>query len=183
MNKQDSILLLNSIYPNFFERDIVRGLPEELIFEEMILPLNEFDINKYNKKLDDNISFGFYNGDLDELKKKVENVVQYWSQSFNGKHRIYCGYIDGEVASFCLVENKGTYNINGCEIKVGGPGCVGTLPEYRHKGIGLTMVKNVTQILKEEGYDYSYIHFTGVAQWYEKLGYKTSIKWSKNGVK
>lgn len=182
MNRQDCILLLNSIYPNFFEREIVRNLPEELVFEEMILPLDRFDINKYQKKLDNNISFGFYNGDLDELKKKVEKVVQYWVQSFNGKHRIYCGYIDGEAASFCLVEDKGTYNINGCEIKVGGPGCVGTLPEYRHKGIGLTMIKNVTQILKEEGYDYSYIHFTGVAQWYEKLGYKTSIKWSKNGI-
>ncbi len=67
-------------------------------------------------------------------------------------------------------------------MKVGGPGCVGTLPEYRNKGIGLIMVKHVTQILKEEGYDYSYIHFTGVAPWYEKLGYKTTIRWTKNGV-
>ena len=45
------------------------------------------------------------------------------------------------------------------------------------------MIKHVTQILKDEGYDYSYIHYTGVASWYEKLGYKTSIKWNKNGVK
>ena len=80
MNRQDCILLLNSIYPNFFEREIVRNLPEELVFEEMILPLDRFDINKYQKKLDNNISFGFYNGDLDELKKKVEKVVHYWVQ-------------------------------------------------------------------------------------------------------
>lgn len=64
MNRQDCILLLNSIYPNFFEREIVRNLPEELVFEEMILPLDRFDINKYQKKLDNNISFGFYNGDV-----------------------------------------------------------------------------------------------------------------------
>ena len=38
------------------------------------------------------------------------------------------------------------------------------------------------QILKEEGYDYSYIHYTGVAPWYEKLGYQTFAKWNKNGV-
>lgn len=113
----------------------------------------------------------------------MTTVVQYWVQYFNGKHRIYCGYIDGKVASFCLVEDMGIHNINGCKIKIGGPGCVGTLLEYRHRGIGLTMVKHVTQILKEEGYDYSYIHFTSVASWYEKLGYETSIKWSKNGVK
>ena len=183
MNKQDYILLLNCIYPNFFEREIVRGLPDELVFDEMILPLSEFDMHTYDKNLEDNITFGFYDGDLDELKKEVEKVVQYWGQSFNGKCRIYCGYIDGKVASFCLIEDMGTHNISGCEIKVGGPGCVGTLLEYRHKGIGLTMVKHVTQILKEEGYDYSYIHFTGVAPWYEKLGYKTVITWNKNGVK
>lgn len=182
MNKQEYISLLDRIYPDFFERDIVRGLPDELVFDEMILPLDEFDTHKYDKKLDDNVTFGFYEGDLDELKKEVERVVEYWVNSFGGKHRIYCGYIDGKVASFCLVENKGTYNIGGREFKIGGPGCVGTLPEYRNKGIGLTMVKNVTQILKDEGYNYSYIHFTGVAPWYEKLGYKTSVRWTKNGV-
>ena len=183
MNKQDYILLLDCIHPNFFEGEIIRGLSEELVFDEMILPLNEFDIHKYDKNPGDNISFGFYDGDLDELKKEVEKVVWHWGQFFNGKHRIYCGYIDGKVASFCLVEDMGIHNINGCEIKIGGPGCVGTLLEYRNKGIGLTMVKHVTQILKEEGYDYSYIHYTGVASWYEKVGYKTSIRWSKNGVK
>ena len=183
MNKQDCVLLFNLIYPDFFEREGIRDLPEEFVFDEMILPLNEFDIHKYGKNLDNSISFGFYNGDLDELKKEIEKVDRNWVQFFDGKHRIYCGYIDRKVASFCLVEDMGTHNINGCEIKIGGPGCVGTLSEYRDKGIGLTMVKHVTQILKEEGYDYSYIHFTGVASWYEKLGYKTSIKWSKNGIK
>lgn len=62
-------------------------------------------------------------------------------------------------------------------------GCVGTLPEYRDRGIGLTMVKHVTGILREEGYDYSYIHYTYLAPWYEKLGYKTVIKWGRNGIK
>lgn len=182
MNKQDYIFLLNCIHPNFFDGEVVRGLPEESVFDELILPLNEFDIHKYDKTLDDSISFGFYGGDLDALKKEVEKVVQDWPQYFNQKDRIYCGYVDGKIASFCLVEDMGIHNIDGCEMKIGGPGCVGTLLEYRHKGIGLTMVKHVTQILKEEGYDYSYIHFTGVASWYQKLGYKTSIKWSKNGV-
>ena len=119
MDKRDYILLLNCIYPDFFEREIVRGLPEELVFNEMLLSLNDFDIHKYDKNLADNISFGFYDGDLDELKKEVE-----------------------KVASFCLVEDMGIHNINRCELKIGGPGCVGTLPEYRHKGIGLTMLLN-----------------------------------------
>ncbi len=183
MNKQDYISLLNGIHPGFFESEAVRSQPEEQIYDEMILSLDEFDIYKYDKDLDDNITFGFYDGNLDELKKEIEKVDRQWTQYYNEKDKIYCGYIDGKVASFCIVEDMGIHNINGRKIKIGGPGCVGSLPEYRHKGIGLTMVKHVTQILKEANYDYSYIHFTGVAPWYEKLGYQTTIKWGKNGVK
>ena len=182
MDKNEALLLLDCLYPDFFEREMIKNLPSEWICDEMILDLNEFDENLYSKNFDDNISFGIYEGNLEKLKESVGKVVEYWTQLYNGKHRAYCGYVDGKVASFCLIEDMGIHNINGRTIKVGGPGCVGTLPEYREKGIGLTMVKNVTRILKEEGYDYSYIHFTGVHSWYSKLGYKSSVKWNKNGV-
>ena len=129
MNKQDCLLLLDRMYPNFFQRDNIRNLPDEWICDEMILSLDEFEPNKYNKKLDDSISFGYYDGDLDKLKEEVGKVVQYWTKSYNGTHRAYCGYIDGKIASFCLIENKGVHNINGHEFKIGGPGCVGTLHE------------------------------------------------------
>ncbi len=183
MNKQECILLFNYLYPDFFESESVRALPEEYVFDEMILSLNEFDSSKYNKQFDNSVSFGFYNGGMDELRKKVEKVEQHWTPFFNENDRIFCGYVNGKVASFCLVDNMGIYEINGHKLKIGGAGCVGTLPEYRDKGIGLTMVKYVTQILKEEGYDYSYIHYTYLAPWYEKLGYKTVIQWNRNGIK
>lgn len=182
LNKHDYISLFNSIHPNFFESENIRNLPDDEVYEEMFLPLNEFDINIYDKDLDDSITFGFYDGNIEELKKEIAKVDRSWVQFYNENLRIYCGYIDGKVASFCIVGDDGLHNVYGCELKIGGPGCVGTLPEYRHNGVGLTMIKQVTQILKEEGYDYSYIHYTGVAPWYEKLGYKTSIKWNKNGV-
>ena len=76
----------------------------------------------------------------------------------------------------------GEYEIDGKRIKIGGPGCVGTLPEYRNKGVGLSMVKYATQILKNEGFDYSYIHYTHISEWYSKLGYKTVLQWTKNGI-
>lgn len=182
MDKQGNILLFERIYPNFFESDTIRSLPEGLFFDEMLLPLSEFDIRKYDKYPEGNISFGFYEGCLDEIKKAAGKVDRDWAQLFDGINRIYCGFKDGNITSFCLVDDMGTHDINGQRLKIGGPGCVGTLPEYRCKGIGLTMVRNVTQILKEEGYDYSYIHFTGVAPWYAKLGYKTAVTWSRNGV-
>ena len=182
MDKQDYILLFNCLYPDFFENEDVCNMPEEYVFDEMILPLAEFDLHKYEKNLEDNISFGFFHGDVNELKKEVEKVDRQWGRFYNEKSRIYCGYIDGKVASFCMIEDMGVHNIDGCAVKIGGPGCVGTLPEYRDRGIGLTMIKHVTQILKEEGYDYSYIHYTYVASWYEKLGYRTSVKWNKYGI-
>lgn len=182
MNKQDYFLLLNRIHPNFFKREDILNLPDEGIYEEMILALEEFEPGKYDKKLCDNISFGYYHGDVEKLKEKVERIDQNWSKFFQGKYRVYCGYIDGEVVSFCVIEDMGTHDISGHPYKIGGPGCVGTLPECRNKGIGLTMIKNVTQILKDEGYDYSYIHFTAVPSWYERLGYKSVLQWNNKGV-
>jgi len=182
MNQNDYIALLDSMYLGFFDRENIRNLPDEWICDEMLLALEEFDPNIYDKELDDTVSFGVYDGNLEELREKVGKVVQNWTQSYNGTYRAYCGYVKGRVVSFCLIEDKGVHNINGKTLKIGGPGCVGTLPEYRNRGIGLTMIRNVTQILKEEGFDYSYIHFTGVADWYAKLGYKSTVRWNKNGI-
>lgn len=182
MNKQECILLFNCLHPGFFENESVRALPEEYVFDEMILSLNNFNVNMYNKKLDNAVSFGYYDGNLDELKKAVEKVEKHWAPFFTGTDRIFCGYVNGKVASFCLVSDMGIHSIQGRALKIGGPGCVGTLPEYRDNGIGLTMVRHATQILKEDGYDYSYIHYTYLAPWYEKLGYKTAIKWNRNGI-
>lgn len=131
MNKQDSISLFNSIYPDFFEREGICNLAEELIFEEMILPLSRFDANRYEKRLKSGVSFGFYEGDPENIEKAVEKVDPAWVPYFNGKNRIYCGYADGKIASFCLVEHLGTYCVGGVQAKIGAPGCVGTVPEYR----------------------------------------------------
>lgn len=182
MTKQEGKLLFHSMHPDFFERKDIQKISNEFIYEEMVLSLDEFEPCIYDRKLDENISFGYFQGDISEIKEAVEKVHQDWPQYYTAAKRIYCGYIDDKIASFCMIENMGEHNMSGKCVKVGGPGCVGTLPEYRHMGIALTMVKHVTQILKEEGYDYSYIHYTGVAPWYGKLGYKTSIRWTAKGI-
>ena len=76
----------------------------------------------------------------------------------------------------------GEHELDGKLIKIGGPGCVGTVFGYRRQGIGLKMVQDVTRILKDEGYDISYIHYTGVAHWYAKLGYQSILKWDRHGI-
>ena len=182
MKKQEAIILFHSMHPNFFEQEYIQSLSEEWTFDEMFLRLDEFDMSKYEKSLDASITFGFFEGNREELLEVVEQVDSDWIKFFIGEDRAFCAYLDGKVVSFCHIQNMGTYSINGQTLKIGGPGCVGTLPKYRDKGIGLMMVKKATQILKEEGYDYSYIHFTYVAQWYAKLGYETVLKWTKNGI-
>lgn len=183
MSEQKYIELFNSMHPDFFQRASISCLGDDMIFDEMLLALHDFDKISYERRFEDNITFGYFDGDFNEFLKKVEEVEKYWVEIFSEEQRIYCGYIDGNVASFCIVEDMGTHKFEGRICRIGGPGCVGTLPQYRDRGIGLTMVKNVTQILKEEGYDYSYIHYTGVAAWYQKLGYKTILQWSGSGIK
>lgn len=151
MKKQDAITLFHSMHPDFFAQECIQSLSEEWVYAEMLLRLEEFDANMYNKELDAGVTFGIYEGE------------------------------HAKLASFCIIAPMGTHMINGQAVKIGGPGCVGTLPEYRNLGIGLTMVKKATRILKEEGYDYSYIHYTAVESWYAKLGYERILKWTKNG--
>lgn len=182
MEKQEAIALFHSMHPDFFEKESIQNLSEAWTFEEMLLRLEEFDAKKYEKSLDASITFGFFEGNRVALLKAVEQVNSGWQEFFGEEDRVFCGYLDGKVVSFCILENMGTYKVNGQMLKIGGPGCVGTLPEYRDRGIGLMMVKKATQILKEEGYDYSYIHYTYVSQWYAKLGYETVLKWTKNGI-
>jgi len=182
MNAQYGAKLLDCVHANFFEQENIRNLPEHEIYEEMVLLLNEFNPDSYNKKMDDSITFGYFDGDEEELLEAVRKVIPEWIDYYKDDDRVYCGYINGKIASFCLEEDMGVHTIDGKTLKIGGPGCVGTIPEYRHSGIGLTMVKNMTQILKDKGYDYGYIHYTGVAPWYAKLGYKTLLRWNRNGV-
>ena len=181
MTKRDYENLFDKIKPDFFNRDYIRNRSDDSVFEEMILSLKDFDITKYSKSFGPEISFGYFDGDLADLKNQVKKVDESWTEFFDGSQKIFCGYIDGKVASFCLIEDFGTFEFDGKMAKFGGPGCVGTVPEFRSNGIGLTMVNRATQILKELGYDYSYIHYTGVVGWYAKLGYQTILKWNRNG--
>lgn len=73
---------------------------------------------------------------------------------------------------------KGAYDDG---IHIGGPGCVGTIPEYRRRGIGLEMIRRATEILRKDGYDLSWIHYTPLERWYSKLGYRAILRWNCRG--
>ena len=174
--------LFDEMHPGFFERDYICSMAEEEVPSEMLLRLQSFDEGIYEKKLPDNIRFGYYDGDLKPLQEAVHAVIPHWVPFFSEKSRVYCGFEDEKIVSFCMIEDFGEHIVNDTAWKIGGPGCVGTLPEYRGRGIGLTMVRNVTKILQDEFYDYSYIHYTYETDWYSKLGYKTFLRWNCKGI-
>jgi len=174
----DGAALLEAVHPGFFEQASIRALPEDSLWEEMALDLRNFDPEVLTIPVPEGVRFGFYEGDMDALRVLVGRVSEDWPQFFADDSRVYCGFDGDEVASFCLLDDMGRFG----KLTVAGPGCVGTLPEYRRRGIGLKMVQNATAILKDEGYDLSYIHYTGVGRWYEKLGYRTTLRWSRDGV-
>lgn len=182
MEQEQYRALFNSMHPGFFERDYIRPIPPQNVYEEMILPLESFDAAAFHLPVPEGTSFGFYNGELEPLLAEIGRVSANWPQYFNAERRIYCGYFQGKIASFCLMEDMGVHRLGDRQVKVGGPGCVGTLPEFRRRGIGLKMVCDVTELLQKEGYDLSYIHYTGVAPWYAKLGYRTVLRWNSRGL-
>lgn len=172
----DTIALFNDMHPGFFEKEHIRNIPGDRVYEEMVLDLRAARPALVERVGD--IRFGTWSGDIDALRAIVRRVEDGWPPIFKPGDEVYCGFDGDRIASFCLVEDMGAHQ----GAKFGGPGCVGTLPEYRRRGIGLRMVENVTRILQDRGYDYSYIHYTGVAPWYAKLGYRTILRWNAKGL-
>ena len=164
------------MHPGFFEQENIRSMPEDLIFEEMV---TELDAGTHLPPIDcpREIVFGEYRGDPAQLKDAVASVSEHWLQFFGEDSRVYCALDGGRLASFCLLEDMCRYE----GLRIGGPGCVGTVPEYRRRGIGLEMVRRATETLRNEGYDLSWIHYTGVGHWYAKLGYRTVLRWNRKG--
>lgn len=182
MTKNDYIKIFLDSHPNFYKEIEGNHIPDGVIYEEMFLKLSEFSINDISINVPENVTFKYYDGSRQELIEAVEKVIPEWVEFFDSENRIFCALVNGNIASFCLIDDMGFHVIDGKTIKVAGPGCVGTVPEYRRLGIGLAMVQKVTDILKNEGYDYSYIHYTGVAHWYAKLGYRTEVMWNNKEI-
>lgn len=170
--------LFNTLHPGFFEKEYIRSLPPEYIFDEQILDLHTFCEDAVQIDCPVHITFGMYSGDLTALHEAVRLVDADWVQYFQTGDRVFCAFDGEKVASFCLLDEFGQYE----GLRIGGPGCVGTLPAYRRQGIGLKLVQKATAMLKDEGFDLSYIHYTHVGHWYARLGYRTVVRWNYRGI-
>lgn len=177
--KFDRYDMFHSICPGFFEKDFIRALPPENVYEEQILELNSFSPDSLKIPCPERITFGVFQGDRKPLYEAIAKVDEDWVQWYpEDGEPTFCAFDGDKVVSFCLLDNFGTYR----GLRIGAPGCVGTVPEYRRLGIGLKMVQLATQELKNMGYDIGYIHYTAVGHWYARLGYETLVKWNRDGI-
>lgn len=157
----------------FFEKN---GYIWKDAYEEMLINLKDFSMESYKLRGHKVAEYGWFVGNLEEIKKAVAAVDESWVPYFNKADNIYVGRVNGEIASFCLVDKDCQNYLTDVHGRVGMPGCVGTVPKFRNQGIAIEMIARATEYLKEEGMDISFIFFTGVAKWYEQLGYKTFLK-------
>ena len=166
------------IQPDFFAQPHIRALPPEHIFDEQVLILSDYDPRALSIPVPEHITYGLFTGDFTALKAAVAEVDDSWVPFYNPGDRVFCAFDGDKVVSFCLLDDFGEYQ----GLRIGAPGCVGTVPAYRKQGIGLRMIQLATAIFKEEGYDLSWIHYTAVGHWYAKLGYQTVVRWNCRGV-
>lgn len=143
--------------------------------DEMLLELEDFQMDKLALHGSNIAEYGWFEGNLEEIRSAVSLVEESWTQYFTNPENIYVAKVNGEIASFCLVDTNCQNYLTDKYGKVGMPGCVGTVPKFRNKGIALEMVARVTEYLKTQGMSISFIFFTGVAKWYEKIGYRTFL--------
>ena len=180
-DRSEYIRLFDQLHPRFFENDYIRSIPDDYVYEEMILDLRAWDPASVKLSFPADVTFGFFEGDMADLRRAVAEVDDGWVKYYNDPSRSFCAFENGRVVSFCDVDEMGTCFFEGRQVKIGGPGCVGTVPSARRRGIGLRMVQLATEILKDRGFDYSFIHYTGVGPWYARLGYRTVLRWNSRG--
>lgn len=170
--------MFDSMFPGFFNDAGIKGLPEGSVYAELVMDLRKATPHPVPYPCPDNITFGVYHGEIEKLKEAVGRVDKEWGRYFSGRNRAFCAFEKGTIASFCILEDWGIQD----GLRVGGPGCVGTVPEYRKRGIGLEMVSQATNLLSEERFDLSWVHYTHLRHWYEKIGYQTVLRWDRNGI-
>ena len=158
----------------FFEK---HGYTVGEVYEEMKGDLASFRAADHDLPVPTGVSFGWYHGPLETLHEAVAAVDESWVQYFGADSPTFCATVGGEIASFCNVDVWEYCLLSNGKNKVGAPGCVGTVPKFRKKGIGLKMVALACEELKKQGCDTCFIHYTGVGRWYARLGIKTFLSW------
>ncbi len=156
-----------------------RGYEESHITYNMDIDTADFEYAALDIPKPRNIEYRFATeSDKEELLKAVEQVATDWVELYREcNDEVLLAICDGEIAGFeMLNEYDGIFTKNAK--KHGCIGCVGTVPKFRKRGIGLDMTARSVQILKDRGCDKVQLLYLVLDKWYGKLGfYITSTQW------
>lgn len=161
---------------HFFKK---RGYKGDSVTYNMDIDTADFEYNLLNIPKPENITYRFAESfDLDELLRAVEQTEPGWVDMYREcDEEILLAICDGKIVGFEMLSDEGGIFTKNAE-KHGCIGCVGVVPKFRKKGIGLDMTARAVQILKEKGCDKVQLLYLILDKWYGKLGfYITSTQW------
>ncbi len=157
---------------HFFEK---RGYTAGWTSVNMELHLDKFDFSALNiPPAPEGISYRMATAaDMPELLAAVEAAEPNWPDIFKTcVDPIFLAVLDGKIAGFeVLASNGGRFLRPGQQ--VGCVGCVGVVPAMRERGIGMDMVAQGIQWLKEQGCTLIELRYVWLENWYKKLGFQT----------
>ena len=120
------------------------------------------------------LSFRFATAsDRRALLKAVKAAEPGWAAIFETcTEPALLAVLNGEIAGFQILDpTGGRFGRPGD--RTGSIGCVGVVPWQREKGIGLAMVAQGVQWLKEQQCAWIELRYTWLESWYGKLGFAT----------
>jgi predicted acetyltransferase len=139
------------------------------------MPLREADFTSHNLKTDS------------DIEQYLELLRKVWSDDV-GVAKLAKKLIDYHpgmtLNNFFVIKHKGkmvstlnlipvTWSIGGIHLKVAEMGHVGTLPEYRGKGLIQRMVDEYHEEVQKQGYDIAVIE--GIPYFYRQFGYEYTL--------
>ena len=131
--------MFNTKHPGFFEKESIRTLPPENIYEEQLMDLHTYDPDAVEVPCPANITFGVYEGDFEDLQRTVLEIDDSWDGIFQPDTPVYAAYDGDKLVGLCILEDFGAYE----GYKIGGPGCIGVLDEYRRQGIAAALTSRL----------------------------------------
>lgn len=168
---------------SFFEK---RGYIGDYTTVDMAAELEDFDLSKLPiYPAPEYIRFRYETpGEHEKLLAAVNEVEPNWVQYFSEprednpeKTLIAEDMRNGNIAGFVMSE-PGAASFEHGGLRTSAMGCVGVVPEYRRSGIGLRMVADGMQRLKEQGEQAVELKYIVLTDWYSRLGLKVcSRQW------
>lgn len=162
---------------SFFEK---RGYTAAWTSVNMELNLDGFDRNSLTiPPAPAGLEYRFAEAsDRAELLAAVKAAEEGWVGVFvNCKDPVFLAILDGKIAGFQILAPDGGQFLRPGQ-QVGSIGCVGVVPSMRERGIGMDMVAQGIQWLKEQGSTMIELRYTWLEDWYGKLGFQTvSHQW------